>query len=215
MKTIISEKNTACKAASLKIAELIRKKPDACIAFSVIDIPAELFEAVIETENVDFSKVTVFSVGEYVPDEKTGKLLWDIFLDKINVCKENCILLNESSYSDYDEIIASHGGLDMIVLGLGNNCRIGFNEPGTPFSSKTHIQKLSDVSAGSNQKAMTLGIKSITDAKEIIVIAFGEDKSEALFRMLYARNDPATPAAFLQIPSDVYVYADRAAAVKL
>lgn len=215
MKTIISEKEAALKAAAKSIVELIAGKPDACLAFSVSDVPGELYDELVRCYNegmADFSGVKVFSVGEYIPGDELGELLWDQFLSKINVKKENCFLLGESSFADYDGLIAYSGGLDMVVLGLGDNCRLAFNEPGTAFSSLTHIQKLS---YGKHQKAMTLGIRSITDAKKIIVTAFGEKKADALFKMLYSRTDPAVPAAFLQIPSDVTVYADGAAAVRL
>ena len=229
MKTIISEKNESCKKAAERIVQLLSEKHEACLAFSAFDLPDAFFEELIElyaAGKADFSKVRFFSVGEFISCDKLSTVLWKKFLSRVNVSRENCFFLKEDSYSDYDEMIASFGGLDMIVLGLGKNSQIAFNEPGTAFASLTHIQRLSDsyrnqfaeLFGGAEkvpEKAVTLGIKSITEADSIIVMAFGEEKADALHKMVYARNDPATPAAFLQLPSDVSVYADPAAAGKL
>ena len=228
MKTIISEKKAACKSAAEKIAELLGSKENACLVFS-FDLPDELFEelaALQKAGRADFSRVRVFSTGEFVSGKRLGDLLWKNSLSRLNINKENCYFINEDTYDRYDELFASFGGPDLIVLALGQNGQIAFNEPGTAFSSRTHIQKLSDLSknqfaelfAGAENvpdKAMTLGIKSITEAKSIIVMAFGKEKADALHQMLYARTDPTAPAAFLQIPSDVSVYADPAAAEKI
>ena len=228
MKTIISEKKAACKAAAEKIAELISDKENACLAFSS-DLPDELFEelaALQKAGRADFSKVRVFSTGEFVSGKRLGELLWEKSLSRLNVNKENCYFLNEDTYDRYDERIASFGGADLAVLTLGQNGQIAFNEPGTAFSSLTHIQKLPASSRNQfaelfgsaekvPEKVMTVGIQSITEAKSIIVLAFGKEKADALHQMLYARTDPAVPAAFLQIPPDVSVYADPMAAEKI
>lgn len=229
MKTIISEKNEACQKAAERIVQLLAEKSDACLAFSAADLPDGFFDALTElyiTGKADFSRARFFSTGEFVPGDKLGKKLLDRFLLRVNADKEKCFLLNDEIYGEYDGIIASCGGLDMIVSGLGDNGEIIFNEPGTPFSSRTHIQSLTDSfrcqfaelfekPEDIPEKAMTLGIKSVTDAKEIIVLAFGEGKANAVHKMLYARNDAAVPAAFLQIPAAVSVYADPTAAGKL
>lgn len=229
MKTIISEKNDACKKAADAIVRLINDKPDACIAFSVSELPDVFFKELKELYSAgkaDFSGVRIFSVGEFIPDEMLCSMLWEKFLSKVNIRRENCFFMSEDTYCRYDEKIASCGGLDLIVLGLGDNCQIAFNEAGTPFSSLTHIQKLTDsfrkqfAELFGNlekvpKKALTLGISSITNADKIIVMTFGEGKADALHRMYYARNDSTTPAAFLQLPPDVSVYADPVAAEKL
>ena len=114
----------------------------------------------------------------------------------------------------------------MAVLGLGVNAHIGYNEPAVPYDSLTHRQKLTDKtkaqlaeSFGSvdaaPQYARTMGIKTLVSARKTLVLAFGEDKAWAVFQMLYARDDSVIPAAFLQLPFDVTVYADPAAAAKL
>ena len=229
MKTVISDKKTICRNVVKSIEALLRDNPCANIAFSAADLDDEFFNALVrayQTGEIDFSNARIFSVSEFVSENILGANLSERFLCKTNVSEENLFLLNSSNFDTYDGLIESCGGLDLIVLGIGTNCRIAFNEPGTPYSSLTHIQKLSEASikqlqrffpdgAKIPERAITLGIKSITNAKEITVMAFGDEVSDALFKTLYARNDTATPSAFLQIPSDVSVYADREAAGKL
>ena len=215
--------------AAKKIIELINKKNNACIAFSAWDLPCDFFDELVNryiSGDVDFSKAKVFSVCEFVSGSNLGEMLSERFINRVNVSVDNCYILNNDNFSRYDEVIASFGGLDMTVLGIGENCRIGFNEPGTAFSSLTHIQKLSDTVRKQfitqfdtfeavPKKGMTLGIKTIINSKEIIIPVFGKELSDALFRTLYARNDASTPSAFLQISSDVSVYADPEAAARL
>lgn len=112
--------------------------------------------------------------------------------------------------------------IDLAVVGIGYKGQIGFNEIATPFDSTKHFQKLTDstkeeYSAFGNvpDEGITLGISDICNAKNIIVIATGKKRSEAVFNMLYGRNDSTCPAAFLQIPLNVYVFADNEAAEKL
>lgn len=229
MKTIISDKSILCKNAAKYIAELLKEKKDANIAFSAADLDDEFFDCMADfckAGEADFANAKIFGVGEFVSEKILASNLTGRLLDKINVRRENCFLPDDSNYDTYDDLIASFGGLDLIVLGIGSNCRLAFNEPGTPFSSLTHIQKLTEVSvkqlgaffsgeAKIPEKVITLGIKSITNAKRILLMVFGEELSDALFSTVYARNDASVPSAFLQIPLEVTIFADRAAAIKL
>ena len=114
----------------------------------------------------------------------------------------------------------------MAVLGLGVNAHVGYNEPAVPFDSRTHRQKLTDKTRaqlagqfGSAEAApayaWTMGVKTLVSARQILVLAYGEEKAWAVFQMLYARDDSVIPAAFLQIPPEVTVLVDPAAARKL
>lgn len=229
MKTIVSDKSIICRNVVKYIEELLKKVPNANIAFSAADLDDEFFCMLVDScraGKIDFSNVKIFSVGEFASGNVLGADFKTRFLDKVNVREENCFLLNSSNYETYDDLIASAGGLDLALLGLGSNCRIGFNEPGTPFSSLTHIQDLTEASkkqlqrffpAGTEipEKAVTLGISSIVAAERIVVMAFGNEVSAALFRTMYSRTDVSTPSAFLQIPYEVTVFADRDAAGNL
>ena len=112
--------------------------------------------------------------------------------------------------------------IDLAILGLGYKGQIGFNEIGTQYNTFTHEQKLTATTieeyskfGNIGQTGITLGIKTLVSAEEIIVLACGSERAYAVFGMLYGRNDSTVPAAFLQIPKNVTVYADNEAASKL
>ena len=111
-------------------------------------------------------------------------------------------------------------------MGLGDNAHVGYNEPATPYDSRTHRQKLTDSTRrqladqfGGAERvpayAWTMGIKTLVEARQILVLAFGEEKAKPAFQMLYARDDSFVPAAFLQLPPEVTVLLDEAAAAKI
>ena len=124
----------------------------------------------------------------------------------------------------FDGMVEDYDGerIDFLILGLGRKAQIGFNEIGAGFDSGLHRQKLTKSTKEDYaflgevpDFGMTLGIRDIVRAEEIVVIATGEKRADAVFSMLYARNDGTVPAAFLQIPPKVTVYADPAAASRL
>lgn len=121
------------------------------------------------------------------------------------------------STRDYDESRA-----ELAVVGVGLKGQIGFNEVATQYDTVTHFQRLTKSTKDEysflgqiGDTGYTLGIKSIVNSKKIIVIALGEEKAQAVHGMLYGRDDGTVPAAFLQIPFDVTVYLDDAAASQI
>lgn len=115
---------------------------------------------------------------------------------------------------------------DIQVLGIGSNGHIGFNEPYTPFDAETHMIKLADSTKADNARfflsysdipsyAITLGIKNILSAKKIILLASGENKSDALFKMFYEPKSTANPASALMGRDNVIAIIDKTAAKKL
>lgn len=112
--------------------------------------------------------------------------------------------------------------IDLAVVGLGYKAQIGFNEIATPYSSVRHSQKLTEstkedysVFGSVPDVGITLGISDIVKAKNIMVFVLGNKRSEAVYNMLYARDDSTVPAAFLQLPLNVIVFADEEAGSKL
>lgn len=169
--------------------------------------------------------LTVTEFENYEGDQSSQSYI-ERLTEKTDLKIENCTFLSSGNYECYDDIIAAAGGLDLVVLGLGANAHIGYNEPATPFSSGTHVQKLTDKTrvqladrfCGADnvpERAYTMGIKTIVSARQIMVIALGAEKAESVFKMYYGRDDSVVPAAFLQIPSEVTVYLDPPAAEKI
>lgn len=226
MKTIISDKKTAEVRAAEKICALVNEKPDSVLALAGGRSVTGLYDALLELSRagrLSFSAVRVFAVTEYLdaaPAFSHKKTIYDDFLSHTDIAPENVYFPEADKTEEFERLIAFCGGIDIAVLGLGENAHFGYNEPATPFASLSHVQKLTDATKRQNacifggvdrvpDMAVTMGIKTITSAKEIFVLAFGESKAEAVHKMLYGRNDSVFPAAFLQIPMNVSVYLDE------
>ena len=232
MKTLIRAQDELFRLAADKVCSLLREKPDAALTLAAGRTMFPLWELLCEAAaggEADFSAARFFQTAEFlgVPEEKSlRRLTEERLLRKIGIPEENCFWLTEENAGRCDEAIRRCGGLDLAVLGLGINAHIGYNEPGTQFSTGCRVQKLTGKTkqqlawlfpdaASVPEKAVTMGIRTLTQAKEILVLAVGEEKAKAVFDMLYARDDSVIPAAFLQIPANVTVYADPAAGSRL
>lgn len=232
MKTIISESKQVHENAARRIKALLDEKPDAVIAFSAGRSMTGLFALLREmsaAREVSFSAARVFAVTEFIsaPEALTCRAqLERELMDPVGVAPENRCFPGEDNIGDYDALIAACGGLDLAVIGIGHNGHIGYNEPGTQFDTLTRVQtlapatrrQLADTFGGEDkvpERAVTMGIKTLTDARDIAVLAIGKDKAGAVFQMLYARDDSVIPAAFLQIPMNVEVFCDKDASSML
>src|SRR5690625_3118671 len=129
-------------------------------------------------------------------------------------------LKQESDY--YERLIQKENGIDLQVLGLGREGHIGLNEPGTPFTSRTDIVDLAQATLDANARffdsidevptqAVTMGIESIMEGKEIVLIVSGEERAEALKRTIKGEITESFPASILQTHQHVTIIADEAA----
>ena len=232
MKTIICEKNEAVRRAAESICGLLKEKPDAVLALAcgetMVPLWAELSRACREGA-CSLKDARIFCAAEFcgVSEEMSCRhALTKGLIETTDAREENCFFPDPDAPEQTDARIKALGGLDLAVLGLGENCHIGYNEPGVLFASGTHVQKLTDrtkrqlmkrgfVAEDMPESAVTMGIKTLTDAREILLLATGEDKAAAVYQMLYAKTTPYIPAAYLQIPPEVTVLLDEAAAEKL
>ena len=232
MKTIVLEREELIRTAAGEIRALVEAKPDAVLALAAGRTMEPLFAELVrlyEQGRLSLRACRVFAVTELedVPEQRSCRAMLErCLISRTDLSPDKCSFLTAESLDGYDAAIAAAGGLDLALLGLGDNAHIGYNEPATPFSSLSHRQKLTDATrrqlaptfGGEEQAprfALTMGIKTLTQARRIMVLALGEEKAEPAFKMLYARTDSAVPAAFLQVPGEVEVYLDPAAAAKL
>ena len=232
MKTVVLEKEESLRLAADRIARLVEKKPEAVLAFSTGRTMRALFALLASRSaegKLDLKKAAVFAVTEFehAESEQSARTqLMRELVEPTGIRRENCHFLSAETVDDYDAQIAACGGLDMAVLGLGVNAHVGYNEPAVPFDSRSHRQKLTEKTRaqlaeqfGSPETApayaWTMGVKTLVSAREILVLAYGEEKAWAVFKMLYARDDSVIPAAFLQIPPEVTILVDPAAAQRL
>lgn len=227
---MISDFQELLDKAAAQVKALLKEKPEAVLALSAGEDCIRLLERLAgmqQAGELSFARAKFFAVTELCGKEPYVKSrLNDCFFSRVDAERENCFFLSEEKLEKYDGMIAEKGGIDLAILDIGLNARIGFNEPATPFDSLSHRQKLSDSSRrelaplfGGEERVpefgLTMGIKTLVSARDILLISSGESRADAVFNMLYGRNDSFVPAAFLQIPLNVTVYLDGASARKL
>lgn len=220
------------KVAAALIAGEIIKKPECVLGMATGSSPLPVYNALVELYNqgdLDFSTVRTFNLDEYVGIERTHKqsyyrFMFDNFFSKINIKHENVHIPDpKQDCASYDAAIDAAGGIDLQLLGIGNNGHIAFNEPSDVFPFGTHIVDLSENTIEANKrffesidevpkKAITMGIGSIMKAREIIMIATGKAKAEAVKKMVKGSVDPRCSASVLQLHQKVTVFLDAQAA---
>lgn len=222
------------RAAAAHILSRIKEKKDAAVALGTLDEELAVWDELCrqaKEKNVSLADVRFFAVcefeGETFPEGTSiRQRLLSHLIGKSDAREENIFIPDGEDCAGYDRKIATLGGLDLAVLGLGDNARVGFNEPATPFDSGTHVQKLTRKTRaelaprfGGQEnvpvRGVTQGFRTLCYARDIVVIAHGTEKATALYRTLYGRDDSVYPAAFLQLPPNVTVYADEEASAQL
>ena len=229
MKTeICKTKAELVEIAVKEIQNQLDTKPDSVLALACGQTMEPLWAALAE-QAVSLQNARILCVTELcgVEESKTCRhTLTEGLLDKTDADPANCFFPDPDAPEAYDRLIETLGGIDLAILGIGEDCHIGYNEPGTLFESHTHVQKLTDrtrrqllkrgfTDEDMPETAVTMGIHDLTRARHILLLAFGEDKAAAVYQMLYAKTTPYIPAAFLQIPLEVTVLLDEGAASKL
>lgn len=188
----------------------------------------------ILASNLDFSNMSSINLDEYVGLTENDNQSYHYFMKKHlfngkpfkeNYLPDGLAKNLEEEVKRYDAIIDSHP-IDFQVLGIGRNGHIGFNEPGTPFDSSTHVVELTQNTIEANSRffdsidqvptrAISMGIGSIMKSKSIILVAYGEDKADAIYKTVKGGVTEEVPASILQNHPDVTIIVDEAAASKL
>lgn len=195
--------------------------------------PLKLYEKMRAAE-LDVSNVTTVNLDEYVGLAPDNPQSYHYYMEQelfktLNFKETN--LPNgmaddlEAECERYEQLLKDNP-VDLQVLGIGMNGHIGFNEPGTPFDSKTNVAKLTQSTIDANKRyfekeedvpthAISMGISSIMNAKQIILLAFGESKADAVKQMIEGPVTEDCPASVLQQHPNVTVILDPAAASQL
>ncbi len=229
MKIIVDSKEKLNKLASEMIAEHVSEKPDCAVAFAAGNTPVGVYEELTKMQNVDFSKCEAFNICEYehlaADDERScANQLNSQLYSKLGITKIHTPTAENAE--GFDAEIASCGGLEMILLGIGTNGHIGFNEPATLFATETHVAQLTDKTKQMKAEhfggaenvpdtAVTMGLKTICSAKNVILMAFGEEKAEIVHKLVYGKTSTYVPAAMLQMHMNMTLMLDPEAASKL
>lgn len=217
------------KAANIISAQVILY-PHSVLGLATGSSPIGTYEQLADwykKGDLDFSEVTTVNLDEYRGLDGSSEQSYRYFMNehlfsKVNIKLERTHIPNgmaedvEAECRRYDDLIASLGGIDLQLLGLGHNGHIGFNEPSGAFEKTTHCVDLGESTIQANSRffermedvprqAITMGIKSIMQAKKILLIVGGEDKKEILHRSLFGPVTPNVPASILQLHPNLTV----------
>ena len=227
------------KAANIISAQVIMK-PHAVLGLATGSTPVGAYKQLVEWYNkgdLDFANVTSVNLDEYKGLSPENDQSYRYFMNTnlfnhVNINKERTFVPNglepdsEKACAAYNEIIRSVGGIDLQLLGLGNNGHIGFNEPGAAFEKETHCVDLTESTIQANKRffesaddvprqAYTMGIGTIMKAKKILLVVNGEGKADIVAKAFFGPVTPEVPASILQLHRDVTIVADKAALSKI
>lgn len=232
-------KDMSRKAANIISAQVIMK-PNCVLGLATGSTPIGTYDQLVEWYNkgdLDFSEVTTVNLDEYKGLSRTNDQSYYYFMhqhlfDRVNIDPERTNVPNgmepdaEKECGRYEELIRSLGGVDLQLLGLGHNGHIGFNEPGEAFEKETHCVDLTESTIEANKRffasaddvpkqAYTMGIKTIMQAKKILIVVNGENKADIVERAFFGPVTPEVPASILQLHNDVTLVGDEAALAKI
>ena len=232
-------KDMSRKAANIISAQVIMK-PNCVLGLATGSTPIGTYDQLVEWYNkgdLDFSEVTTVNLDEYKGLPRTNDQSYYYFMhqhlfDRVNIDPERTNVPNgmepdaEKECGRYEDLIRSLGGVDLQLLGLGHNGHIGFNEPGEAFEKETHCVDLTESTIEANKRffasaddvpkqAYTMGIKTIMQAKKILIVVNGENKADIVERAFFGPVTPEVPASILQLHNDVTLVGDEAALAKI
>lgn len=237
MEIIIKPKpEEVCKYVAQIISETIRKKPDAVLALAAGSTLLGTYRELIRLhreDGLDFSKVTIFGVDEYVglPKEHPCSyhaIMRTSFYDHVNLRPKNIHIPDgmieniEQQSKEYEEKIKECGGLDICALGVSEDGHIGFNEPSSSLASRTRIKMLTEKTRYERSRyfpdgdvprhVITMGVGTILDSKQVIIAAFGAQKAAVISKVVEGPITAMVPATALQNHQFVKVVIDEDAA---
>ncbi|MBC2018235.1 glucosamine-6-phosphate deaminase [Listeria seeligeri] len=237
MKVVIKENpQIVAETISQKIIEIVKEKPTSLICIAGGDTPLLTIEALIKANQageVDFSKTQFVGLDEWVGLGRETKgsciqTLYDAFFDRLeNVSSEQICFFDgqtadfEAECARVDAFIEACGGIDFILLGIGLNGHIGFNEPFVPVDVNCHVVELDNVTKRVMSKyfdtdlplthGISLGMQQILTAKEIYLVATGEKKAEIVQQVIEKEPTVSIPATLVKQAIATLVLDEKAA----
>ncbi|MBQ9089834.1 MAG: glucosamine-6-phosphate deaminase [Alphaproteobacteria bacterium] len=216
------------------------EKPFLVLGLPTGSTPIPVYERLVKAyqkNEISFKHIVTFNMDEYVGLSDTHHQSYHYFMkqylfDFIDIPKEQINILNgmaseaEEECKQYEEKIKSYGGIDIQLGGIGENGHLAFNEPDTPFEIRTHKQRLTDDTIVVNSRffdkkedvpthALTIGLKTIFEAKQVIIMATGLKKSDAVAKSIQGKVTTDCPASMMQNHHNVLFVCDEDAASKV
>lgn len=232
-------------AADYVVARINAAKPTAespfVLGLPTGSSPLGMYKALIEANKagkVSFQHVVTFNMDEYIglPEghpESYHSFMWNNFFSHIDIKKEHVHILNGNAAdplkecADYEEAIKAAGGIDLFLGGIGPDGHIAFNEPGSSLSSRTRIKTLTTDTIIANSRffegdvnkvpktAMTVGVGTVMDAREVLILVNGHSKARALQQAVEGAVNQMWTITALQLHPHGIIVADEAACAEL
>jgi len=228
------------KKAAQIVASKIKKKPNIVLGLATRGTPLGMYKELIrmgKENELDFSKITTFNLDEYwglspSHPQSYHYFMWDNLFSHININSERVNVpsgtaKNVKAYCKwYEQKIKEAKGIDLQILGIGRDGHIGFNEPGSSLSSKTRLKTLTVETVEDNARffknkdevpkyAITMGVGTILEAKECIILVNGENKAEAAQKCIEGPVCSGCTSSALQLHSKVITILDEKASQNL
>jgi len=228
------------QVASSYIIKLLNRVASPVLGLATGETVEGLYSILVDVSKkgiVSFKNVKTFNLDEYVNVDHNHPTSYHYYMNKklfdhVDISNGNVNLPNsntenlEAECQEYEAKILQAGKIDVQVLGIGINGHIGFNEPGTPFTSRTHVVKLEESTRRANSRffpsiddvpthAITMGIETILESREILLLVSGKQKADTLQRLLHGEISEDFPASILHKHNNVTVIADTDASLNL
>lgn len=240
MYRIFNTPEQAAQFTAQLLHEFITQRPDGVLGLATGGTMEPVYAHLIERlkqHNTPLEQLTTFNLDEYVGLSRSHPQSYYHYMQahlfaKLPSCPESINLPNgcatdlEQECQRYTAAIRGHGGLDLQLLGVGSNGHIGFNEPGTPFSSRTHAVQLSEQTRIDNGRffesmaevptqAITLGLQDIQESKQILLIATGSNKAQIMADLYHSAVCESLPASVVKQHPNAIIIVDETAAALL
>ncbi|SEB38476.1 glucosamine-6-phosphate deaminase [Paramicrobacterium humi] len=235
---IVDSADQAGELIASEIIAVITAKPDAVLGLATGSTPLPVYRALAaRRDEVDLSRVSAFALDEYVglpvshPESYRSVITRDVVeplgLDPRRVHVPNGSLDTiQHAGADYEAAIEAAGGVDLQILGIGTDGHIGFNEPGSSFASRTRVKTLTMQTRRDNARffdsiddvpmhCITQGLGTISRARHLVLLAFGEGKAHAVAGAVEGPLTASLPGSALQLHERATVLVDEAAASQL
>ena len=233
MKVVVGNEQEISRLIAEEFIKQVNAKPNSVLGLATGTSPLGVYANLVKANKegrVTFKDVATFNLDEYIGLEGTHEQSYRYFMnvnlfDHIDIDKKRTHVLKgvgdyEAYAAQYDDEIASFGGIDLQILGIGSDGHIAFNEPGTSFDSLTHVAELAESTIVDNSrlfndisevptKAVTMGLKSIMNARKIVLIATGKNKAKAIASLLKGVKTLDNPSTVLIDHPDCTIYVDE------
>lgn len=232
---IVKNYDEMSKEAAKIVSDQIEKNSKSVIGLATGGTPEGMYKELIN-KRLSWKDVTTFNLDEYVGIPKEHPLsyytyMYENLFNHIDIKHENVFIPNgngdiNKNGKEYDELIQKHNGVDLQVLGIGENAHIAFNEPGSSFTAGTREVELTESTINANARyfaskdevpktAISMGIGTLMKAKKIILLASGTKKMFAIKDTIEGPITEKVPGSILQKHPDVTIIIDEDAAKAL